>query len=242
MPSIKPSILCTGTVDQSAMQIAISNDVDIDVIPFTEIKSYPPETIQPQIQSMLQQKAVVVFTSSNAIRPVVESLNGFKPAWTIYCIGYSTHELAKQYFGEENIKDTAGNAATLAAKIIAGGNTNEVIFFCGNLRRNDLPAALVQQNINVKEITVYHTSLVPKPVEKDYDAILFFSPSAAESFFIANDLTPKTVLFVMGNATSVEIKKFAANKIITGDEPIKHKLVMKAVEFVKDNPAAVKHW
>ena len=240
MPSIKPSILCTGPVDQSAMQMAENNDVDIDVIPFTEIKLYPPETIRPQIQSILQQKTVVVFTSSNAIKPVVQSLDGLTPAWIIYCIGYSTYELAKQYCGEENIKGTAGNAATLAAKIIAGGNTNEVIFFCGNLRRNDLPAALVQQNITVKEITVYHTSLVPKPVEKDYDAILFFSPSAAESFFIANDLTPKTVLFVMGHTTSVEIKKFSANKIIKGDEPIKNKLVMKAVEFVKNNFTAVK--
>ncbi len=240
MLSNKPSILCTGPVDQSAMQMAETNDVDIDVIPFTEIKSYPPETIRPQIQSILQQKAVVVFTSSNAIKPVVQSLDGVTPAWTIYCIGYSTYELAKQYFGEENIKGTAGNAASLAAKIIEGGNTNEVIFFCGNLRRNDLPAALVQQNINVKEITVYHTSLVPKPIERDYDAILFFSPSAAESFFIANDLPPKTVLFVMGHTTSVEIKKFSANKIIRGDEPIKHKLVMKAVEFVKNNFTAVK--
>ena len=68
----------------------------------------------------------------------------------------------------------------------------------------------------------------------------FFSPSAAESFFIANDLTPKTVLFVMGHTTSVEIKKFSANKIIKGDEPIKNKLVMKAVEFVKNNFTAVK--
>ncbi|MFC0774785.1 uroporphyrinogen-III synthase [Terrimonas alba] len=240
MPSIKPSILCTGPVDQSATQMAESNDVDIDVIPFTEIKSYPPQTIQPQIQSILQQKAVVVFTSGNAIKPVVQLLDGFIPAWTIYCIGYSTYELAKQYFGEENIKGTAGNAATLAAKIIAGRNTNEVIFFCGNLRRNDLPAALVQQNIAVKEITVYHTTLVPKPIEKDYDAILFFSPSAAESFFIANDLPPKTVLFVMGHTTAVEIKKFSANKIIRSDEPIKNKLVMKAVEFVKNNSSAVK--
>lgn len=240
MPSNKPSILCTGPVDQPTLQMAERNDVDIDVIPYTEIKLYPPETIRPQIESILQQKAVVVFTSSNAIKPVAQSLDGVMPAWTIYCIGYSTYELAKQYFGEENIKGTAGNAATLAEKIIAGGNTSDVIFFCGNLRRNDLPAALVQQNINVKEITVYHTSLVPKPVEKDYDAILFFSPSAAESFFIVNDLSPKTVLFVMGHTTSVEIKKFAANKIIKGDEPIKHKLVMKAVEFVKNNFTAVK--
>ena len=174
MPSINPSILCTGPVDQSATQMAETNDVDIDVIPFTEIKSYPPETIQPQIQSILQQKTVVVFTSSNAIKPVVQSLDGITPAWTIYCIGYSTYELAKQYFGEENIKGTAGNAAELAEKIIAGGNTSDVIFFCGNLRRNDLPTALIQQNITVKEITVYHTTLVPKPIEKDYDAILFF--------------------------------------------------------------------
>ena len=241
MPSNKPSILCTGPVDASMIEYATGKDVDLDIIPFTEIRPCSKEVILSQIQPLLQQKIVAVFTSANAVKPVVELLQGQVPDWTIFCIGFSTYESAKQIFGDEKIKGTAGNAAALAEKILASGHTGEVLFFCGNLRRNDLPLALKQQNINVREITVYHTSLAPKPVEKAYDAVLFFSPSAAESFFIANDLPAKTTLFVMGHTTEVEIKRFAANKIITGDEPIKNKLVMKAIEFITTNPAAIKN-
>ena len=84
----------------------------------------------------------------------------------------------------------------LAEKIIPEINDREVIFFCGNLRRNDLPDALRQKGITVREITVYQTSLTPVTIEKEYDAVLFFSPSAAESFFSKNSLPAKTVLFV----------------------------------------------
>jgi uroporphyrinogen-III synthase len=235
MLSVKPTILCTGPVDDSAVGIPEYKDADIDIISFTRISTALPENTEKQVEEILATTAVVVFTSNNAVKSVAAYLKDSEPNWTIFCIGNTTYDLAKKYFGDNHIRQTASTAGALAEKIIPEINSQEVIFFCGNLRRNDLPDALRQKGIIVREITVYQTSLTPVAVEREYDAVLFFSPSAAESFFSKNILPQKTVLFVMGNTTAVAIRKYSTNKIITGDEPDKNKLISKAVRFIYEN-------
>lgn len=235
MPSAKPTILCTGPVEESLTKFPEFDNAEIDIVPFTNITYHLTESTIQQISIALAKKAAVVFTSSNAIRSIATYLENTKPDWTIYCIGNTTYQLAKKYFGVDRIKQTASNAKALAEKIIPDLKDDEVIFFCGNLRRNDLPDALRQRNISVTEIIVYQTSLTPAAVNKEYDAILFFSPSAAESFFSVNKIPPKTVLFVMGYTTSIAIQKHSNNKIVTGEEPDKYKLIGKAVQFLNEN-------
>jgi len=235
MQSNRPSILCTGPIDESILRMQEYKAADIDVIPFTQINTTLTETIEKQVKEILSKTAIVVFTSGNAIKSVAGYLKDKQPDWTIYCIGNTTYDLAKKYFDAENIKQTAFNARTLAEMIIPEINKDEVIFFCGNLRRNDLTDTLRQKGIAVKEIIVYQTSLIPVTIEKEYDAILFFSPSAAESFFSKNTLSAKTVLFVIGNTTASSVKKYSNNKIIAGDEPDKNKLISKAILYVHEN-------
>lgn len=235
MPSNKPAILCTGPVEESLLLSAEYNDADIDIIPFTSISNELAEATQRQIKDILARKIVVIFTSSNAVRSVGDYMKKQPTGWTIFCIGNTTYQLAKKYFGEDNIKDTAPTASKLAEKIIPVIDSGEVVFFCGNLRRNELPDALREKAITVKEIIVYKTSLVPVSINKRYDAVLFFSPSAAESFFSKNSVPRNTTLFVMGETTAVSIKKYSTNKVITGDDPDKNKLISQAIRFVRDD-------
>jgi len=235
MPSAKPTILCTGPIDESAFKMPEYKDATIDVIPFTKIRHELSETAEFQLADLLKNKAVVVFTSNNAVKSIARYLKNSKPDWKIFCIGNTTYTLAKKYFGEDRMTQTASTAAELAEKIIANVQEREVIFFCGNLRRNDLPDAVRKTGITVREITVYQTTFSPVALEKEYDAVLFFSPSAAESFFSRNSLPVKTVLFVIGNTTAESIRKYSANKIITGEEPDKNKLISKAIRFFTAN-------
>ncbi|MGZ8557425.1 MAG: uroporphyrinogen-III synthase [Chitinophagaceae bacterium] len=237
MQSTKPTILCTGPVEDSLFLSVEFKDADIDVIPFTAISTELPESSQRQIKDILTKKAVVIFTSSNAVRSVGSYMKERPAGWTIFCIGNTTFNLAKKIFGEENIKETASTASKLAEKIIPMIKEKEVVFFCGNLRRSELPDALLKKDIAVKEIIVYKTSLVPVSINKRYDAVLFFSPSAAESFFSRNSVPRNTALFVMGETTAVSIKKYSTNKIITGDEPDKNKLISQAIRFVREDQA-----
>jgi len=235
MQSAKPIILCTGPVEEALLLSPEYKDADIDVIPFTTISTELPESTERQIKDLLAKKMVVIFTSSNAVKSVADYMKKPPKEWAIFCIGNTTYSLAKKYFGEENIKETAPTAAKLAEKILPVIKEKEVIFFCGNLRRNELPDALRSKNIEVKEVIVYKTSLVPVSINKRYDAVLFFSPSAAESFFSKNSVPRNTTLFVMGETTAVSIKKYSTNPIITGDEPDKNKLISQAIKFVRDD-------
>lgn len=237
MQSVKPAILCTGPVDEYVLDSPENNEAGIDVVHFTSISTDLTADTRRQVEKIFSQQALIIFTSNNAVKSVAGVMKVPPTNWTIYCIGNTTYSLAKKYFGEEKIKQKAPTASKLAGKIIPVIDAKEVIFFCGNLRRNELPDALRAKGIVVNEITVYRTTLTPVSIQKEYDAVLFFSPSAAESFFKKNSLPAKTTLFVLGKTTADEIKKFSNNTIVTGNEPDKYKLIRQAIHYVRNKQA-----
>ncbi len=224
-------ILCTRPLPVSLVEAAGDAGIEITVLPFIETESILSVEVQQEIQLASTETATVVFTSMNAVDAVTGFLDGHQPDWSIYSIGTATGRLVKEYFGEEKIAGTASDAASLAAVIAANRFTGEVIFFCGDQRRDELPGILQQHGIEVNEIVVYQTIAVPHKIEKLYHGILFFSPSAVQSFFQKNTLTDQTILFAIGNTTANEIKKYSLNKIIISDEPGKENLVSKMKEY-----------
>ena len=231
MPQNKINILSTRPLEDSLIDEANKKGIHIEVLSFIETETLQNTDVQQEIEQALLQSAAVVFTSMNAVDAVTIFLDGHQPEWSIYSIGTATARLVKEYFGEESIAGTASNAAELAELIADEGDFNEVVFFCGDRRRDELPDILRSNNIKVNEIMVYQTIAVPHKIERQYDGILFFSPSAAESFFRANKLPETTLLFSIGNTTAGEIKKFSNNKIFISDKPGKENLVKKMIDF-----------
>lgn len=224
-------ILCTRPLTGSLVDQAADAGISIDEIPFIETESILSVEVQQEIELAATEIAIVVFTSMNAVEAVTIFLDGQQPEWTIYSIGTATTRLIKEYFGEERIAGTANDAAELAELIAEDRFTDEVVFFCGDQRRDELPDILRKHDIEVNEIVVYQTIEVPHQISKDYFGILFFSPSAVRSFFKLNKLEEKTIVFAIGNTTAKEVRKFASNKIIISDEPGKENLVQKMIEY-----------
>ncbi len=138
----KPTILCTGHVEESVVSVAgDTTNAVIDIVPFINISTALTETTEFQIKEALKKKLVVVFTSNNAVKTVARYIQQ-PPDWTIFCISNTTRKLVKQYFGEDKIKYTADEGAVLAKEITSVPGLAEVTFFCGNLRRNEIPDAL----------------------------------------------------------------------------------------------------
>jgi uroporphyrinogen-III synthase len=191
--------------------------------------------VQQEIEMAFLQAATIVFTSMNAVESVAFYLEENDPDWQIYCLGNTTNKLVGKYFGSQKIAGTANDAVSLAELIIGDGLTTEVIFFCGDQRRDELPDILREEDIDVTEVVVYQTIPVQHKVEKEYHGILFFSPSAVQSFFRHNKLPATTVLFAIGNTTANEISKYSKNKIITGNEPGKSNLVKQMIEYFTGN-------
>lgn len=225
------AILCTRPLHHEWVEEANAAGIAIDEISFIETEPIQTIEVQQEIEQALLLSATVVFTSMNAVEAVAAWQNGAQPDWNIYCIGTTTNTLVQEYFGEDSIAGTANSAAELAELIAEDSFIDEVLFFCGDQRRDELPAILHNNNIAVNEITVYQTIAVPHKISKVYNGILFFSPSAVESFFSNNTISATTILFAIGNTTATAIKKFTNNKIIISDAPGKENLVRKMMEY-----------
>jgi len=172
--------------------------------------------------------------------------------WEIFCIGYATGQAVRQVFGDDCIAGTADSADILANGIIqwfAGTNTDAknadaegtaasgspaggraVYFFCGDQRRDDLPRKLRESSIRVNELIVYTTIPVPQKIEREYDGIVFFSPSAVQSFFSINTVSAETVLFAIGQTTANALREQAGNQIIVSTTPDKEALIRKVID------------
>lgn len=236
MQPIKPSILCTGAIDLSLLTRSERDAADIDVVQFTEVTSFMDQQLSDEILNLINKKATVVFTSSNALAAVATLVVNQRPDWQVYCLGNTTYEMARSIFGSQMDRQTATNAASLARQIISNHAISEVVFFCGNLRRNDLPDLLRDNNITIKETVVYHTRLAPQKINKEYDAVLFFSPSAAESFFSLNLLPLKTTTFVIGHTTAGKARDYT-QRVVISEIPDKLYLLSKAIKSLVSSTA-----
>ncbi|HEY1017523.1 MAG TPA: uroporphyrinogen-III synthase [Sediminibacterium sp.] len=234
MPDKRIQILSTRPITGAQLDNARKKGVDITVQSFIETTALQEIAVQQEIEWVSVQETVVVFTSMNAVVAVTDMLDGHVPSWRIYCMGYATQKLVAEYFGETSIAGTGASALELAETIIEEEEPDELIFFCGNIRRDELPVKLSRQGITVHEICVYETLATPHKMEKTFDGILFFSPSAAESFFSNNTIPPETVLFAIGQTTRDTLARFTRNKIVVSKEPGKDEMVGQAVKYFRE--------
>lgn len=231
MQQNKVNILCTNLLEDQLVGMAKKVGIDIDPLPFIETSRLDSKTVLLAIKNSLAQSATVIFTSVNAVEAVAVHMQKEKPDWKIYCIGIVTNKAVKKYFGEHAIAGTATNASELAGLIVAEGVSCKVSFFCGDQRRDALPNILRKNGIRLHEIAVYQTIATPQKIDKPYHGILFFSPSAVDSFFSLNSIPISTILFAIGNTTANEIKKHTHNRIIVGVEHGKEMLVKRMMEY-----------
>ena len=224
-------VLCTRPIADELVAEAAAKGVQVDVLSFIDTEPIESVEVQQEIENALILSATVVFTSMNAVEAVAEYLFDEQPAWRIFCMGNTTRQLVKKYFGEKSIVSTADNAADLADEIIQNEAPEEIIFFCGDQRRDELPALLKENGVEVNEVIVYQTLPIHHKLSKSYTAILFFSPSAVESFFVANKAAEKTIFFAIGNTTAAAIKKHTANRVLVADAPGKEALVKDMLSF-----------
>ena len=70
------------------------------------------------------------------------------------------------------------------------------------------------------EVIVYETKLNPVIVPSEIDALLFFSPSAVQSFFQANRISTGITCFAIGATTATAINEFDRDqKVLVAAQP-----------------------
>jgi uroporphyrinogen-III synthase len=224
------SILSTRPLNPRLVADAALKAINIDEIAFIRTVPVQSKSIYSQIQGASLRPATVIFTSMNAADAVIGSLKGTRPRWEIFCVGKSTREQLSGFFGAASIAGTAANARELASLIASQDGIKEVIFFCGDQRREELPVILKDHNIHVQELVVYQTIHLHNEVGP-YEGILFFSPSAVESFFSVNKPLASTVYFAIGETTAAAVRLHTTSHIVVANEPGAEELVKLAIEY-----------
>jgi uroporphyrinogen-III synthase len=151
----------------------------------------------------------VIFTSINAVKSLLKNENKHTlRAKKIFCVGQKTKIfLEKKNFVVQECVDYAEDLGSIIAKKY---HHNSFTFFSGNIRKNTLPDILNENNIKWNEVVVYQTSLNPKKIKNEIDGILFFSPSAVESYLIKNPLENQTC-FCIGTTTAKALEHTTKN-------------------------------
>jgi uroporphyrinogen-III synthase len=169
----------------------------------------------------------VIITSKNGVESIVlnadtESLK-FK---NIFCVGRRTKRMIEQKIGP--VVHSAKNAKTLANYLVDNIEGNQVTYFCSDLRLDDLPTILGDNNIEVNEVIAYNTKYNSQKVDDSVEGVMFYSPSTVKSFMQNNSVTG--IAFCIGESTAREAKKHFEEVRIS-----KVPTVESVIELVNDN-------
>ena len=165
-----------------------------------------------------------IFTSKNAVRAIENS--AFKIQYC-FCVGENTKKLLEEK--GYNVIEVAQNASELGEIISKRYKNEEFCFFCGNLRRDELPSILKENDISCKETVVYKTIIKSKKFHRTFDGILFFSPSGVQSY-TTNNTIGDSVAFCIGTTTASEVKKYT-DTIIIANKPTVENVIVQAVKY-----------
>ena len=172
----------------------------------------------------------VVLTSKNAVKSILKNkIASQVKERKIVCVGQKTKEfLQKKGFTVEDYADYANDLGIL---IIEKYSTNSFTFFSGNIRRNTLPDLFKENNIQWNEVVVYQTTLNPKKVTEHLDGILFFSPSAIESYLIKNEIKNE-MCFCIGTTTANALENITKN-ISIASPTIVESVIDQVIKYYK---------
>lgn len=223
-------ILSTRPLEQSLLQKAAQNNMTVEVQSLITTKPVACEKLKAEIAQLAQQHASVAITSINAAKALTACMKSGFTNWNIFTIGTATGNYISEHFGGNRIAGTAENASSLA-EIIIHEQVKNLLYFCGNQRRDELPQKLSAADVQVQEIVVYETVYTAIKTNRLYDGILFFSPGAVQSFFSVNTVAQSTVLFAIGTTTAESIHAYSNNAVVVSMVPSADALVEKAINY-----------
>lgn len=196
-------------------KLADKYDLTIDFRPFIQIDAVDVKEFRKQKIAFLDFTAVI-FTSRNAVDHYFNMCKEVKvevPAdMKYFCISDQTANYLQKYITIRKRKIFTGiRTATDLLEVIKKHPTEKYLFPCSNIRKNDIPNFLRENNYEFAEVVLYKTvaSDLSDLAEIRYDVIAFFSPSGINSLFVnfPNFIQNSTRLAAFGPTTAKAVKE-----------------------------------
>lgn len=216
-----PTVLSTKNLKENQKLLLLN--AGISLVQYAAIKiDYLPVECPTNIEN-------VIFTSQNAVKAFFENVPS-RAIDNCFCVGKKTKSMLEE--NGQNVVKMTEYASELADYLVKNHKNDSFQFFCGNIRSDEIPSKLKENNINFKEVEVYKTTLNPKKFERQFDAVLFFSPSGVRSFVSENKINNSKAICI-GNTTASEAKIYTENVVIANATTVES-VIAKAVNSLKN--------
>jgi uroporphyrinogen-III synthase len=230
-----PEVLSTKELEPHLLEKAKAAGIHIYERAFISVQPVGQVAVSISNERAGSKELNVAFTSANAVKYGAESLNNVSDDMTVkvFCLTGKTKTAVEEHFQNVSIAGLATDAASLADVIISS-KVKEIIFFCGDKRMDELPGRLKEAGIKISEAVVYRTLETPVQINDEPEAILFFSPSAVESFFSINQTAANTVCFAIGTTTAEKISAHGIHNIIISPEPTQEQMIEEVINHFSE--------
>ena len=197
-------------------------DSDFIKVRFNRI---PPKEIKNKIEN-------VVITSKNGVEALLHNFTRDELKFeNIFCVGRRTKKLIEQKIGK--VAHTENNAQKLAKYIADTFDKKEITYFCSNLRLDTLSALLKAKNIAVNEVEVYKTMYSPAAIHDNTQGVMFYSPSAVQSYMKENK--GGKIAFCIGDTTAKEASKYFENVQVAKIPTVESVIELVSLHFTKES-------
>ena len=176
--------------DSPYHKLARRFDVKVDFRPFIHIEPVNVKEFRKQKVDVLSHTAVI-FTSRNAVDHFFGLCKEMKiemPSdMKYFCISDQTANYLQKYIVIRKRKIFTGSkTAQDLIEILKKHKNEKYVFPCSNIRKNDIPDFLIENDYTFSEAIIYETvaSDLSDLADVDYDVIAFFSPSGINSLLV----------------------------------------------------------
>ncbi len=163
--------------------------IKVDFRPFIQIDPVDVKEFRRQKVNILNHTAVI-FTSRNAVdhffRLAAESKVEIPTDMKYFCISEQTANYLQKYIVIRKRKIfTGARTASDLIEVLKKHKSEKYIFPCSDIRKDDIPNFLEQNDYTYSEAVIYRTvaSDLSDLADVNYDVIAFFSPSGIASLF-----------------------------------------------------------
>jgi uroporphyrinogen-III synthase len=195
-------------------KLAQKYNIKIDFRPFIQVEPVTSKEFRKQKIDILKHSAII-FTSRNAVDHLFNLCNDLKievPAdMKYFCISEQTANYLQKYIVIRKRKIFTGSkTAQDLIEILKKHKNEQYLFPCSNIRKNDIPDFLKENEYNYSEAVMYKTVArdLSDLADVNYDIIAFYSPSGINSLFVnfPDFKQNKTRIAAFGPTTSKAVK------------------------------------
>jgi uroporphyrinogen-III synthase len=187
-----------------------------------QIDQYNAISIEFLKTTVAPEEHLLIFSSKNAVEGFFSSFSKHNlSACRCLCVGNGAAGMLLER--GMTVLEVFPTAKELAASLEKNHPTDSFVYYCGNIRLDLIPDTLDGLGLPWKEATVYKTLLNPVKWDQEYEAVVFFSPSAVRSYVALNPMGSATG-YCIGKTTGAALEKYT-HRILCPKTPDRKNLI-----------------